>query len=119
MKRLTLVVIALLLSVVTTQAQDAKPSPANEVKSSDTITVKDFKPEDQAKIQELSKSVADIQKDIELAQTKIQLAQAQLTRVNEVQLPQLEQTLRDAYKLPKESWDWNLQTLTFTKKGKE
>lgn len=113
MKQLTLAII-LLLSVVTTQAQDAKP--VNTVTTFNTMTVKDFKPEDQAKIQDLVKSVADINKDIDLAQTKIQLAQAQLTRVNEVQLPALEQALRDAYKLPKEQWDWNLQTLTFTKR---
>ncbi len=114
MKTLVLSLILALGVTVTLQAQDTKPAP--NAKSPDTFTVKDFKPEDQTKIQDLSKSVADIQKDIELAQTKIALAQAQLTRVNEVQLPQLEQALRDAYKLPKDKWDWNLQTLTFTKK---
>ncbi len=120
------VVTTLILNVIGTYAQDAKPNPITsdkpkvispiEAPIGTTISIKDFSQQDQAKIQELSKSVADIQKDIELAQTKIALAQAQLTRVNEVQLPQLEQALRDAYKLPKDQWDWNIQTLTFTKR---
>lgn len=119
MRKVTMFVISLILSsvVTTVLAQDAKPDLPPALKTGvNTVSASNMKPEDQVRIQELIRSVSDIQKDIELAQARIALAQAQLVRVNEVQLPQLENYLRDAYKLPVDKWDWNLQTLTFTKK---
>lgn len=82
-----------------------------------TYTLQDMKAEDQQKAQDLIKLVNDTLRDLELAQAKVELAQSKITRVNEVQLPALQDSLRATYKLPKDLWDFNLQTFTFTKKA--
>lgn len=90
-------------------AQEPKPK---------TFSVQDMKPEDQQKAQDLIKQVNELLRDLELYQAKIELSQAKITRINEVQLPALQDSLRATYNLPKDLWDFNLQTFTFTKKSK-
>lgn len=83
---------------------------------SESKGLKDFNAADQSRIQDMVRTVNDLSRDIELAQTKIDLAQARITRVNEVLIPALVRDLRKEYELPDEAWDFDLRAITFTRK---
>jgi len=108
-------VLALLISI----------SAFSEDKPKNIIGPADMRPEDVQLINQVgnainsySANIQDLNREVELAKTKLELNQAKLDRINEVVLPALLSQLRKNYQLlPESDWKFDLKTFTFVKQS--
>lgn len=91
-------VVAILLIGIPVSAQDSGKV---------TFAPADMKTEDRADFSELMNQANALQKDIEIANTRLALARSMLQRISEVQLPNYVAALRKKYNLPESEWDFD------------